>query len=78
MKVKTGFQKMGSTKMSEWIKVVMASDCIPCDMCGEPVCEICEMHYAECDCPGPHQDDMYEYKEENGILYGKLLDEPEE
>ena len=60
--------------MSEWKTVVMACECPACEMCGDPVCLICEMHYAECDCPGPHQDDLYEYKEEDGVLFAKPLD----
>lgn len=34
-----------------------ASDCVPCDMCGEPWCEECVQHYADCACPGPHSED---------------------
>ncbi len=56
--------------MSKWIKVVFASDCSPCEDCGEPVCEQCQEHYADCDCPGPTMDE-YEYKEAKGIMYAK-------
>lgn len=56
-----------------WKLVKLASDCVPCESCGEPVCEDCDVHYFECDCPGPSQDDEYEYKEENGKLYAKLI-----
>ncbi len=56
-----------------WVLVKMATDCQPCDMCGEPFCVGCGTHYADCSCPGPHQDDEYEYKEVNGVLYAKKL-----
>ena len=36
--------------------VVFASDCTPCSECGEPVCPVCDDHYAECACPGPHSE----------------------
>lgn len=60
--------------MSEWKRVVMAWDCEPCDMCGEPVCPVCKVHYHECECPGPDQDDIYEYRMKDEILYAKKLD----
>lgn len=56
-----------------WLRVVYAHDCEPCDMCEEPVCGKCEMHYAECDCPGPHQDDEYEYEDFDGVEYARRL-----
>lgn len=37
--------------------IVFASDCPPCEMCGEPWCEKHEMHYWECPCKGPHSED---------------------
>jgi hypothetical protein len=36
--------------------IVYASDCSPCEACGDPVCPRCDIHYAECDCPGPHSE----------------------
>jgi hypothetical protein len=33
-----------------------ASDCIECPDCGEPWCEECECHYADCSCPGPQSE----------------------
>ena len=66
--------------MSEWKKVVFASDCRPCEACGEPVCPVCSVHYAECDCPGPTQDDEYEYKSSgdgNNLLARALPDDDE-
>lgn len=46
-----------------WKKVVHACDCEPCAMCEEPVCPVCTEHYADCECPGPTQDDEYEYRD---------------
>lgn len=45
-------------------QIVYASDCYPCPDCGEPVCPICHIHYAECDCPGPNSEDDYGYDSE--------------
>ncbi len=56
-----------------WLKVVYASDCEPCDMCGEPVCAKCEDHYAECECPGPTMDESeYEYEDFDGVEYARM------
>jgi len=39
-------------------KTKLAADCIPCpDGCGEPWCSDCQMHYSDCDCPGPHSEE---------------------
>jgi hypothetical protein len=57
-------------KEGGWKKVVCAADCKPCDMCGEPWCEECGEHYADCGCPGPTQDEM-EYSEDG--LYARPL-----
>ena len=54
-----------------WKQVVFASDCTPCPDCGEPVCPVCKTHYAECNCPGPTQDDEYIYKFRKNVLYAK-------
>lgn len=59
--------------MSEWEPVLFASDCAPCDLCGEPLCEKCEVHYADCDCIGPTQDDEYEYSELDGVLWARPI-----
>ena len=60
-----------------WQRVVFASDCLPCPDCGEPVCEKCQAHYADCECPGPHQDDEYEYKIEGDIMIARKLNNGE-
>ena len=49
-----------------WIPVRYAHECEVCEMCEEPWCPTCNEHYAECDCPGPHQDDEFEYETING------------
>lgn len=46
---------------TEWKRVVEAADCEECPGCGELVCPVCEYHYAQCGCPGPHQHDEYRY-----------------
>jgi len=51
-----------------WIKVVHYFECDEFDNC--PVCRI---DYADCGCPGPTQDDLYEYKEIEGELYARRL-----
>jgi len=57
-----------------WKLVVHADECKSCDMCEEPVCYICDEHYADCECPGPTQDEV-EYKEFDGVLYGRFIEE---
>jgi hypothetical protein len=34
--------------------IVYAHECSPCPMCGELICPVCDDHYYECSCPGPH------------------------
>lgn len=59
-----------------WKKVVFAGDCLECENCGEPFCDECGSHYADCDCPGPTQDDEYEYREtDDGVLQARRLPE---
>lgn len=38
----------------ERVPVVFAIDCPPCECCGEPYCATHKMHYADCECVGPH------------------------
>jgi hypothetical protein len=35
------------------MRIKFAADCPPCPDCGEPWCEDCNQHYADCPCPGP-------------------------
>lgn len=61
--------------MNDWVRVVEAAGCTACASCGEPVCPVCVEHYADCACPGPHQDDEYEYREVDGQLQARPLAE---
>jgi len=57
----------------EWTIVKFAHDCIECDCCGEPFCETCALHYADCQCPGPHMEDEFEYAEFEGHLLARRI-----
>ena len=63
--------------LKQWTKVLWAEECEPCPLCEDPLCEECEMHYGECPCPGPGNDELYEYKEIKGILHAKSKEESE-
>lgn len=54
-----------------WKRVSFASDC-GTDDDGQPLeeCGLCGDSYADCECPGPTQDD-YEYTTIEGILYAR-------
>lgn len=58
-----------------WKPVVYCDDCEACDCCGEPICPHCDMHYADCPCPGPMQEDEFEYKTLNGYEYARPIGE---
>ena len=60
--------------MTAWKKVIFASDCKPCEMCGDPICPVCDEHYDCCGCPGPTQDDEYEYKLVQDVMMAKPLE----
>ena len=57
-----------------WVKVLHAHECGICDMCGEPLCRSCDEHYADCPCPGPHQEDEYDYEDREDGLYARKLE----
>ncbi len=58
-----------------WKKVIYAHDCEPCDMCDDVICPECDgTHYFECECPGPMQEDEYEYEEFHGVEYARRLE----
>ena len=38
------------------LPVKHANECRPCPFCGEPWCEECKKHYADCAHPGPHSE----------------------
>ena len=50
-----------------WKKVIHAYEL---DQDGN--CPVCNVDYADCECPGPTQDDEYDYKVENNELFAKL------
>ena len=37
--------------------IKFADECSECPDCGEPWCDDCQEHYAECACPGPHSEE---------------------
>lgn len=57
--------------MSAWFKVVYAADCQVDDDGETLICPTCDMDYAECPCPGPHQDDEFDYREVSGTLFAR-------
>lgn len=70
---------MGAVRLRQmsdqgWMRVRFAHECRPCQDCEEPWCNHCERHYADCDCPGPNQDDLYEYTTVDGVLYAREFD----
>jgi hypothetical protein len=51
---RTGSERSGVARTGKARKPIkFASECEECPDCGEPWCDECEEHYAECDCPGP-------------------------
>lgn len=55
-----------------WVPVVFASECLDLFGGGEIlICPICEIEYADCPCPGPHQDDEFEYQEAGDRLWAR-------
>lgn len=53
-------------KVRGLVPVRFAHDMVPCECCEEPWCEVCEAHYADCECPGPQSDGVVEI---NGVLF---------
>ena len=51
---------------AKWVEVVFSADC---DEDGN--CPKCGIDYADCECPGPTQDDIYDYKEVRGVMYAR-------
>lgn len=52
-----------------WRPVVFSADC---DADGN--CPLCKIDYAECPCPGPTQEDEFEYSSIRGILMAREID----
>ena len=57
--------------MAAWQRVVFAHDCAEDEDTGEPVCPHCEADYADCDCPGPHMEDEYDYEWRGKTLWAR-------
>ncbi len=38
-------------------------------------CPVCGTDYAECPCPGPTQDDLFEYEEFDGVMYARMKED---
>lgn len=56
--VVSGGAAPGTTGRGRGAEVRHTFDCEPCDCCGEPWCDECGAHHADCSCPGPHGDPM--------------------
>ena len=54
-------------------RVIFADYCYPCPDCSEPVCPVCDIHYSDCDCPGPFcevdGDEGWTLFEEDGVMW---------
>jgi len=57
--------------MNEWKKVVYWFDSEICELSGLPFCPECGGYIGECECPEPDMDSDFEYKEIEGVLYGR-------
>jgi hypothetical protein len=56
-----------------WRRVVLSCEC---DEYGN--CPHCGIDYADCDCPGPTQEEEYDYEvDAQGILWARPLDPDE-
>lgn len=55
-------------KCDEWQRVVFAGEC---DEDGN--CSVYGIDYAACGCPGPTQDDEFEYSEQDGIMFARRM-----
>lgn len=49
-------------------RVAFAADMLECECCGEPFCPECNDHYADCQCPGPMQDELF-FKTVDGVMF---------
>lgn len=61
------------TNTVAWRRVVNASDCTVRNREGALICAVCKTLYDYCDCPGPDQVDMFEYRTTNGVLEARPL-----
>lgn len=53
----------------DWSLVKYAFDMVECDNCGEPYCIEHNDHYGDCDCIGPHEDEVT-IKVVDGVMFG--------
>lgn len=60
---------VATSPFPEWKKVVFSADCDEDGNC--PVCG--DVDFGDCECPGPTQEEEYEYIEVDGDLYARRL-----
>jgi DNA (cytosine-5)-methyltransferase 1 len=65
-----GFTGSGKT---DWQRVIHSCECDEYGNCPE-----CGIDYSECGCPGPTQDDEYEYRERDGVLEARRMGNAEQ
>ncbi len=58
-----------------WQRVMAAADMLECDHCGEPFCPEHNKHYADCDCIGPHEDEVT-FKMIEGVDFATRISPP--
>jgi hypothetical protein len=54
-----------------WTKVVFGDDLPQCEFCADPYCSLCDGHYSECRCPGPNENDKFDYRIIDGVYCAK-------
>jgi hypothetical protein len=59
---------MKKIRAGGWKLVVFAGDL---DEDGN--CPVCQIDYADCGCPGPTQDDLFEYEEVGGVMWARPI-----
>jgi hypothetical protein len=60
-----------------WRKVVYAEELPDCEGCGDKWCPYHNMHYADCECIGPTQDNVMYKKDSDGVLYARPMTKAE-
>ena len=50
-------KKPALKKKPKKLPVKFAFECRECECCGEPFCDECDEHYADCKHPGPHSEE---------------------
>lgn len=62
--------------MEDWKRVIYTGNCIFEDWDEQnemPICPECLTEYQDCKCPGPGQEDLFDYMEIDGILFAKEI-----